>query len=427
MTVKPSPRHYEPPAEWTVTMKGVTNTRRMKKISGYFSNPLLRVAIVILCLFVAETLSRVLITEEAASSPVGHEWRDDCLKQNRIVDQDFNHCKQVRKYFGRPLLYHEPFNTHFNITKPAGTFRIIFLGDSMVCGLSAEFDKRCEMVPQPTGFDLSCDVTWTEVPDDDLFTALLEASLNQLPKEKVLPIRRYEVLNFGVEEYELNQIKEVFDEALQFEPDMIIYNYYVDDLNIVSLLKSPDGHGGKDLLISYAQSVPYLFQFPGNGRLLFHSRLFRFLNTKICAALQRLDPGFTPRSFDIGRERAEHSLNTMIAMAREEEVPFVIMLSPYLGNSEIAGSYEPGNFIMNSCHSGLSVWDVSRELTPYYTPEELRFRDVRISGDEFHPNGKGHAAIAEALQQYFERYVLNQPTLERLIPAEDKGVPCELV
>ena len=365
-----------------------------------FRGPLLLIGTIILSLFMAEALSRLLLTEES-SSIINLQWGD-----NHIPASPF------RKE-GGAVIYHEPFSTRFSTKKPPGTFRVIFLGDSMTYGVTEGELEGSE----------------GEIVDEDLFTTLLEGLLNQSLQTDGMPVRRYEILNFGKGGYALPQIEQVFYEALAFKPDLLIYNYFVDDLDTLSLVRSlvEEGYESQDgdWLLSYEQSVPYLFQFPGNGKLLLHSWAFRFLNKGMRVVIQKLDPEFTPNSFDIGWERAEQSLNGMITAARKEQLPFVIMLSPDFTFPEITGSYGPEDFIMENCHSGLLVWDVSRELAPFYSSEELRINEDGPLHDL--PNRVGHVAIAEALQLYFERYILNRSSLEHLVPVDSEEVPCKVV
>ncbi|MFA5356366.1 MAG: hypothetical protein WC301_03040 [Candidatus Omnitrophota bacterium] len=87
----------------------------------------------------------------------------------------------------------------YPVKKPAGTFRIIMLGDS-----------------ETFSFMLS---------EKDSLPAQLETLLNQDP----LPVK-YEVLNFGVEGYSTLQELEMFKKkGMKYEPDLIILNYVLND------------------------------------------------------------------------------------------------------------------------------------------------------------------------------------------------------
>jgi len=87
----------------------------------------------------------------------------------------------------------------YSITKPASTFRIIMLGDS-----------------ETLSFMLA---------QSDALAAQLESLLNQ--KSGLI---RYEILNFGVEGYNIFQELELLKtKGLKYNPDLIILNYVLND------------------------------------------------------------------------------------------------------------------------------------------------------------------------------------------------------
>lgn len=87
----------------------------------------------------------------------------------------------------------------YSITKPNNTFRIIMLGDSETLSF---------MLPQ-----------------SDTLSVQLENLLNQRSR-----LLRYEVLNFGVEGYNIFQELEMLKtKGLKYNPDLIILNYVFND------------------------------------------------------------------------------------------------------------------------------------------------------------------------------------------------------
>lgn len=99
------------------------------------------------------------------------------------------------------------------LTKPAGTYRIAILGDSFVEGL--------------------------QVSDDQTFCHLLEEKLNQsgIATEK---IKNFEVLNFGVANYNLGQeYLRLKQKAFTFNPDLVIMAVRPD--TIYQLALNPQG------------------------------------------------------------------------------------------------------------------------------------------------------------------------------------------
>ena len=91
--------------------------------------------------------------------------------------------------------------------KPEGVFRIIVIGDSLAYGL--------------------------RVPAGSTYAKLLEVKLNQQSGEG----RRYEVINMGVPGYRTIQtIARLEEKGLSYNPDLIIYGYWLDDISFSGLM-----------------------------------------------------------------------------------------------------------------------------------------------------------------------------------------------
>lgn len=340
---------------------------------------LLLVTVVLVGLLALEGAYRLAFKDEISS---GVTWEDEKDGSGFSLRADRE---------GRHILTHAPFNDTYEAVKPPGVFRIIFIGDSMTEGGA--------------------------VPPELRFTTLLESWLNE--QNPPGAYSSYEVLNFGVPGYNIEQIADVFYEAQAFSPDLVIYNYYVNDADHVELRR---GRGGRQELVTYRQSVPYLFSFPGNGTLLRYSVAYRLLNRAGVILLHRLRPHSPVREYDMASERFRDMLHQMIRAAGDDGIGFAVMLAPLLDNTQIDIDYFEDDVITASCVSGLKLWDVSRELSREYQAEELRINDT-----DSHPNEKGHAAIAESLKPYFERYILNEAAIAQLVPSEFSGQPCEIV
>lgn len=90
--------------------------------------------------------------------------------------------------------------------KPEGVYRIIVIGDSLAYGL--------------------------RVPPGSTYAKRLEGKLNELAGE-----RRYEVINMGVPGYRTIQtIARLEEKGLTYNPDMIIYGYWLDDISFSGLM-----------------------------------------------------------------------------------------------------------------------------------------------------------------------------------------------
>ena len=91
--------------------------------------------------------------------------------------------------------------------KPAGVYRIIVIGDSLAYGL--------------------------RVPAANTYAKRLEAMLNKDSGKD----QRYEVINMGVPGYRTIQIiARLEDRGITFDPDMIIYGYWLDDISYSGLV-----------------------------------------------------------------------------------------------------------------------------------------------------------------------------------------------
>jgi lysophospholipase L1-like esterase len=85
------------------------------------------------------------------------------------------------------------------VAKPAGVYRILVLGDSIVQGLSV-------------------------ANREDLFTSVLERELDADAPG------RFEVLNFGVSGYNTQQeVETLRDKGLRYSPDLVVLAYCLND------------------------------------------------------------------------------------------------------------------------------------------------------------------------------------------------------
>ena len=364
-------------------MKRGMSLRKKRWLYG----PLVLIVTIIIFLLVVEIYFRTQPERQVRSLVHSCPPRPSENNSDQLVD--FLKCNE--SLTENPVLYHHPFSLSYNKTKPAGTFRVIFLGDSMTVGLGVSPERR--------------------------FTALIGQWLDS-PDQRCPGCIRYEVLNMGVNGYELEQIEQVFYESLDFEPNLVVYDFHTSDSWLLQL----GVKDGKRVVEAYDLGVLYAFSFPGNGWLLKHSMAYRFLNNKLSVIIPKVKPDFPLHMFQPRLQELQKALDGIIDTARQERVPLVIMYIPNLDEWSFLDSQLPEDFIPSRCHSGVMVWDVSQELALHYSPE-----DLRISDEDLHPSEQGHEALADVLQLYFERYVLNQPTLEHLVPADDKDINCTIV
>jgi hypothetical protein len=91
----------------------------------------------------------------------------------------------------------------YSYEKPHNVFRIIIVGDSLAYGLG--------------------------VKHHETYAKILERKLNERHNRN----KRYEVINLGVPGYSITQIIErIKEKGLKYNPDFIIYGYWLDDIAI---------------------------------------------------------------------------------------------------------------------------------------------------------------------------------------------------
>jgi hypothetical protein len=255
--------------------------------------------------------------------------------------------------------------------KPAGTYRIIVLGDSVALGHG--------------------------VGDEETFAALLERALT--------PIRPTEVLNLGVSGYgtaeELIQLRHV---GLSYQPDLVVLAYFPNDPynNVVSRLfkvvagaLQPDRPGFAPAL--YIRD--HLYSLPGWSFLCQHSHLVNLLRNRASgyfihrlAAENRVPARMSNRLTD-------HEATLTAALLREMQrelaargIPLVILTIPLVSDGEIIQNFPEEAFGRSG--NAPPVLDLAADLSGGVALEELFYRR------DGHPTRLGHRLIAERLAAF---------------------------
>ncbi len=150
----------------------------------------------------------------------GNDTRQLSSQDTSAMDFESVYYYEIFRESTNPVLYYEPkpnfqkgavhINSHgfrdreYTLEKPAGTTRIVVLGDSVIWGHG--------------------------IVIEDTFAKQLEALLAQHFEG------HFEVLNFGVSGYSLQQeIELFFERARRFDPDVVILGTSVNDLQYSSL------------------------------------------------------------------------------------------------------------------------------------------------------------------------------------------------
>ncbi|MBU1909947.1 MAG: SGNH/GDSL hydrolase family protein, partial [Verrucomicrobia bacterium] len=200
------------------------------------------------------------------------------------------------EYHGRKLYYYE-FRGRSNrlgfrdrdhpVQKPAGTFRILVLGDSITMGLELE---RTE----------------------DIFTFVLERAL----REKGYAA---DVLNFGVSGYNTQQEVEMLaDKGLAFQPDLVVLAYCLNDTlqmngGIIRRLRERESEAAG---IAHYQLTPRLAR----------SALYRLIWARFFA--ERLVEDRVQHYRDLKADTVEPSLKKLRRLADEQGFEVLVAVLP---------------------------------------------------------------------------------------------------
>jgi lysophospholipase L1-like esterase len=274
------------------------------------------------------------------------------LSDSDASAMDFNsvHYYEIFRPSANPILYYEPkpgfskgavqINTHgfrdheYSLKKPTGTTRIVVLGDSIIWGhrlvLSETFAKQLE--------------------------ALLNERLDG----------HYEVLNFGVSGYSLQQeVEQYISKARQFDPDLAILGLCINDY----LYSSIEGD----------------FFAAQNGGLFSKSYLFNDLIVKVNYLLHH--------QFGVPQRYLEHIVDVRGQLERLQEaspnIPWLVLMFPQLQNVENYQAQREHQILTQPARDlGFQV----RDLLGDYR----KFSRQPLGVDHIHPNRLGNKIAAEA-------------------------------
>jgi lysophospholipase L1-like esterase len=237
-----------------------------------------------------------------------------------------------------------------SVGKPAGTYRIAVLGDSLAAGYR---------------------IARTE----DAFPARLEADL----RKAGLPV---EVLNFGVTGYNTEQeVETLRTRALRFAPDLVLVAYCHNDRlppdpRIVALLKE-------------AQGNRHLPPASAVDRALTRSALYRFVRYSVLQSRERREEA---KAEEQGGDTVARSLHELGEIARKERIQVLLAVFPYLP--------QPYDRKHSRQHEELAK--IAREEGFHHLDLRPAFRDCGPSledlrFDRYHPTAAGHACAAAAM------------------------------
>ncbi|MGB8338258.1 MAG: GDSL-type esterase/lipase family protein, partial [Burkholderiales bacterium] len=266
--------------------------------------------------------------------------------------------------------------TEYNISKPAGIFRVLVLGDSVTLGHGVE--------------------------DGGTFSAVLGRSLSRT--------RPTEVINMGVSGFgtaeELIQLREV---GLQYQPDVVVVAYFQNDPynNMVAKLFSVSNGKLVQLKQTFEPSIfirDNLYAIPGYNYLCQHSHIVNFLRGRASGfflnRLAQQNQISTQTSRIITPVEAELTgllLNEVESELERKQIPLIVLNVPLVMNGEIISNLpldrvafkEPQSFLL----------DLGKTIYLRYPLAQMAYeKDV-------HPTPLAHGLIGEELAKFIQAKV----------------------
>lgn len=341
--------------------------RRIKKKKRIILNILLLIITLVLSIIVFEIFLKLTYPEFG----IKKIERYDNLP---VLDLKLPYMKEMDNDDARPLnqarfvgennniiLYHPDFSVeHCSQKKGENTFRIIFIGDSVTQGVKIDISR--------------------------IFSKLLEEKLNNLSYDK-----KFEVLNFALAGYNLEQINYIFkNEALKCEPDIIIYGFYYNDINSYRVQTTED-----NVIFSYSlDEIKYLYDFPWNKYLLRNSLAYRFFNVQSINLLENIGIQFPVKHYSLFYEDAEKLLKNMNQISNTLNIPLLIINFPTVRDHK---EYEINNFLymMNKTNS-IDYFEIKDKFI------EHNIDPSKLTLDNDHYNEYGHKIVANILFDYIK-------------------------
>jgi lysophospholipase L1-like esterase len=232
----------------------------------------------------------------------------------------------------------------FEIAKPAGTMRIVGIGDSIMFGWAVEEEER--------------------------YTSRLEAML-----EKSYPERSWEVLTLASPGYNLVMEVEALERyGLDYEPDLILYGYTANDRCLPNFVAEGADVYGRELFVMRYLTGPRLV---ARESVVSEQPRGAGFSDQFCST-SSVALEYRPL---VGDENFRGALEGLEALGRERDVSVVLVSHP--GPRELPWPDVP---------AGIEVVHATGQdgaSGPGWLPLELR-----ISRDDPHPNAAGHAMIA---------------------------------
>jgi len=258
--------------------------------------------------------------------------------------------------------------------KPAGTYRILGIGDSFTLGAG--------------------------VRDDDTFLRRLESSLN------AGGARRYEVLNAGVEGYNTrDEVLYLERQWLALDPDLVLIGFYLNDaysdvtfattihgMDLGVYLGQPDG------LARYSYVWDYVLHALRTQRV--QARVEKFYRASYFSEPKRFLE--IPGSIEVDWPMSRAALRHAVELARRRNIQIALVIFPELFRLDKDYPFaEVHRLVMDAC-AALSLPALDLLETYRGTPSEKLWVHVT----DHHPNEVAHELAARAIEKFLRERVL---------------------
>jgi len=322
---------------------------------------LLAIVFALLCLFaILEPVARYfdpnLRLQEGKKNPF---WAHHPTRGHALKPGDFN------SIWGVPFHINQLGFRGKEITqaKPANTFRVFAIGDSITFG--------------------------SGLPENVIYSDLLQQLL-----EHRYPQKRFEVINGGVSGYDIPQeLLLLKEDGLALAPDLVVLQFCLNDVPGVVFAD----------LINPRRDLP----IPGKKFLLAHLAAARFMQERYnriglrnnflgLADLIAMRPG-SPEAQRIQNGWNDYfvRLDEMVDLCRKNNVAFLILIVPHEAQFEDRKKeFLPQHKIME--HARQKKIDVI-DLEPAFAKQKAL---PYIMGDPVHPDRSGHEIIARLLADW---------------------------
>ena len=266
------------------------------------------------------------------------------------------------------------------VEKPAGVFRIIGLGDSVMFG-------------------------WG-VGQEDFYLKVLERKLNALPP----PHPRFEALNFALPGYNTYmEVATLRDKAMAYQPDLIVIHFISNDFGVPHFMLVPPDPWTTDKSYLWELIATRVGWMDPSGRDgLVRDRLQGFTQQEKGEALK-------PYRHMIGPKGYVRAMTLLAELTRTNGIPVIVMIGHY--------NEMQGNIIRQvSAAHGFHVLDIGpftervMDEMGYADDPKVRDRALSVAPGDSHPNALGHEIYARGLLEKMTELGCATAAQNRLAP-----------